>query len=153
MMKNLKKIVVLVTVLGVTGAATAAFAMDEKSPGEILAALTGKSVADVYKEKSQGKTFGSMAKEAGKLDAFHAQMLEQKKAVLDERVRTGALTQAKADEIFNAIKSNQTSCDGTGNAQIGKKYGLGFGQGKNQGMGMGAGQGKGKGQGMGAGMH
>jgi hypothetical protein len=70
------------------------------------------------------------------------QMLEQKKAVLDQRVKDGKLTQEKADEIYNAIKSNQATCDGTGSAQIGKKYGVGFGMGQGAGKGMGKCQGQ-----------
>lgn len=148
-MKNIKKLVAVVTVVGMLGASGAVYAASAKTPAEITAALTGKTVEDVYKEKTAGKTFGTVAKEAGKLDEFKTQMIEQKKAVLDQRVKDGSLTQAKADEIYNAIKANQATCDGTGSSQIGKKYGAGFGQGQGTGMGKGQGQGRGKGMGTG----
>jgi hypothetical protein len=143
-MKNMKRLIVSVVVaIGVLGLGGVAYAADIKTPADIAAALTGKSVEDVTKERSEGKTYGTIAKEAGKLDEFKAQMLEQKKAVLDQRVKDGILTQQQADEIYNQIKTNQAACDGTGNAGIGKKYGAGFGQGKGMGRGMGRGAGMG----------
>ncbi len=137
----MKKLIVLVVAIGAIGVAGVAYAADIKTPADITAALTGKSVADVANERAEGKTYGTIAKEAGKLDEFKAQILEQKKAVLDQRVKDGTLTQQQADEIYNQIKTNQATCDGTGNAGIGKKYGAGFGQGKGMGRGMGCGAG------------
>jgi len=145
-MKNIKKFATVITLVGLMGATSAVYAATSKTPAEITSGLTGKTVEEVYKEKTAGKTFGTIAKDAGKLDEFKTQMLEQKKAILDQRVKDGKLTQAQADEIYNAIKANQATCDGTGSAQIGKKYGAGFGQG--QGIGMGKGQGNGRGQGL-----
>ena len=64
-------------------------------------------------------------------------MLEQKKIILDEKVKNGTLTQEKADEIINDIKNNQETCDGTGNG----KFGSSFKQGQNgRGGQMGRGQ-------------
>ena len=144
-MKNLKKVVTVVTVVGMLGVAGVAYAATAQTPAEIAAGLTGKTVENVYKERAAGKTFGAVANEAGKLEQFKTQMLEHKKAVLDQRVKDGKLTQTQADETYNAIKNNQTNCDGTGSSSaIGKKYGAGFGQGS----GMGNGQGNGKGAGM-----
>jgi len=150
-MKNVKRLIVLVVAMCVLGLAGVAYAADIKAPADIAALLSGKSVADVTKERSEGKTYGAIAKEAGKLDEFKTQMLEQKKAVLDQRVKDGSLTQQQADEIYNQIKSNQAACDGTGTAGIGKKYGAGFGQGKGMGKGMGRGSGMGNGSCGGAG--
>jgi len=152
-MKNLKKIIAAVTVVGILGATGAAYAATVKTPAEIASELTGKTVEDLYKERASGKTYGTIAKDAGKLEEFKAQMLEQKKAILDQRVKDGKLTQEQADEIYNAIKNNQTNCDGTGSAAIGRKYGAGFGQGSGMGNGLGAGRGAGmrNGGGMGAG--
>ena len=143
-MKSLKKVFATITVISILGAASAAYAATSKTPAEIVSGLTGKSVEDLYKERTAGKTYGTIAKDAGKLEEFKAQILEQKKAVLDQRVKDGTLTQVQADEIYNAIKDNQAVCDGTGSAGIGKKYGAGFGQGSC----MGNGQGTGKGAGM-----
>lgn len=149
-MKKIKTLIVSVVAVSILGLTGAAYAAGIKTPADIAAALTGKSIADVTNERAEGKTYGTIAKEAGKLDEFKAQMLEQKKAILDQRVKDGTLTQQQADEIYNSIKTNQATCDGTGNAGIGKKYGVGFGQGK--GMGGGSGRGSGRGMGRGAGM-
>lgn len=148
-MKNIRKLVVVVTVVGLLGAAGAAYAAAAKTPAEIAAGLTGKTVEDLYKERAQGKTFGTIAKDAGKLEEFKVQMLEQKKAILDQRVKDGRLTQQQADEIYNSIKSSQAACDGTGSARVGKKFGAGFGQGKGMGKGQGACNGGGMGFGRG----
>jgi len=152
-MKNLKKIIAAVTVVGMLGASGAAYAATVKTPAEIASELTGKTVEDLYKERASGKTYGTIAKDAGKLEEFKAQMLEQKKAILDQRVKDGKLTQEQADEIYNAITHNQANCDGPGSAAIGRKYGAGFGLGSGMGNGQGAGRGAGmrNGYGMGAG--
>lgn len=128
-MKNFKKMFALITVVGILGAASASYAAVTKTPAEIA-----------------GETYGTVAKEAWDPDEFKAQMLERKKAILDQRVKDGTLSQAQADEIYNAIKNNQAACDGTGNAGIGRKYGAGFGPG----CGMSNGQGMGRGAGIGA---
>lgn len=143
-MKNLKKIIAAVTVAGMLGAAVTAYAATVKTPAEIASELTGKNVEDLYKERVSGKTYGTIAEDAGMLEEFKAQMLEQKKAILDQRVKDGKLTQEQADEIYNAIKNNQANCDGTGSAAIGRKYGAGFGMAS----GIGNGQGIGRGTGM-----
>lgn len=146
-MRNVKKLVAVIAVVGVLGAAGAVYAADLKAPADIAASLSGKSVEDVNKEKAAGKTFGTIAKEAGKLDEFKTQMLNQRKAVLDQRIKDGKLTQQRADEIYNAIKNNQASCDGSGSAKIGKQFGAGFGNAQGQGIGNGKGMGRGAGMG------
>lgn len=150
-MKNLKKFIAVIAAVGVMGVAGAAFAATIKTPAEIVSDLTGKTVEDLYAERSDGKTFGAIAAEAGKLDEFKTQMLEQKKAVLDQRVAEGSLTQEQADQIYNNIKTNQAACAGTGTAGIGQKYGAGFGQGCGLGRGINRGQGAGIGAGGGLG--
>ncbi|HEY5587188.1 MAG TPA: DUF2680 domain-containing protein [Ruminiclostridium sp.] len=144
-MKNIRTIVAVVAAVCVLGTAGIAYAADIKTPADIAAVLTGKSVTDVNEERAAGKTYGTIAKEADKLDEFQVQMLEQRKAVLDQRVKDGEITQQQADEIYNTIKNNQATCDGTGNAKLGKQFGMGFGNG--QGAGRGTGQGMGRGMG------
>lgn len=148
-MKNMKKLIAVIAAAGVLGTAGVAYAATVKTPAEIAAALTGKTVEDVNADRAAGETYGAIASEAGKLDEFKSQILEQKKAVLDQRVKDGTLTQQRADEIYTAIKDNQVTCDGTGNAQIGKKYGAGFGSGAGKGQGAGRGMGRGAGMGFG----
>lgn len=147
-MKDFRKLIAVIVAVGVLAAAGAAFAATVKTPAEIVSGLTGKTVEDLYADRSTGKTFGTIASEAGKLDEFKAQMLEQKKAFLDQRVADGSLTQEQADQIYTNIKNNQATCDGTGNAGIGQKNGVGFGQGSGLGRGMNRGQGAGRGAGM-----
>jgi hypothetical protein len=138
-MKNIKKTVAMLVSAFVISAAGMVYAADIKTPADIAAALTGKSVSDVNKERETGKTYGTIAKDAGKLEEFQVQMLEQRKAVLDQRVKNGEITQQQADDIYNAIKNNQATCDGTGDAKLGKQYGMWRGNG--QGTGRGRGQG------------
>lgn len=83
-----------------------------------------------------------------------AERLQDKKDFLAEKVKTGAITQEKADEIIAALDAGGADCDGTGSARIGQKLGAGFGgmNGKGQGnkgehRGQGQGQGFGRGQG------
>lgn len=150
-MKSLKRLAVVVAVVGILGAAGAVYAAAAQTPAEIAAGLTGKTVEDVGKERAAGKTYGAIAKEAGKFEEFKAQMLESKKAILDQRVSDGRLTQEQADKIYDSIKNNQAACDGTGNAGVGKKLGAGFGKGFGMGKGQGACSGMYNGGGMGAG--
>lgn len=152
---KIKKTIAITLAVGVIGAMGVAYAATAKTPAEIAASVTGKTVTEVTAERSQGKTYGTIAKDAGKLTEFQVQMLEQRKADLDQRVKDGRLTQAQADTIYNNIKNNQLTCDGTGSARIGRQSGAGFGQGTGgcggQGCGIGGGQGMGRGNGQGFG--
>lgn len=158
-MKKVKRIVALATVISLLGVSGVVYAAEIKTPAEITAALTGKSISEVYAQRSDGKTYGTIASEAGKLEEFQAQILEQKKALLAQRVKDGTLTQAQADQMLTRIQDNQAICDGTGNAGIGRGAGAGLGRGSGRGMGQGAGLGNGAGTcgglgtGMGAGLN
>ncbi|MDO6355005.1 DUF2680 domain-containing protein [Caloramator sp. CAR-1] len=144
---KMKKFLVALAATTLIGSTALAFAASR--PVDIVSKLTGKSTDALYQERLSGKTYGTIAKEAGKLDEFKSEMLKVKKEILDAKVKSGVLTQAQADEIYNAIKNNQATCDGSGNAKIGQKYGVGFGQG--MGIGQGRGQGKGLRNGLGKG--
>ncbi|MCR6545105.1 DUF2680 domain-containing protein [Dehalobacterium formicoaceticum] len=155
-MKNLKKLVATVAIVGVLATAGVALAAELRSPAEIASDVTGMTLAQVNEERAAGKTYGQIAQDAGQLDQFKADMLEQKKALLDQRVAEGRLTQEQADEIYQNMEERQALCDGTG---IGRKdgacgAGIGNCNGKGNGMGQGMmrqGMGRGMGQGMGAG--
>lgn len=71
-----------------------------------------------------------------------AERLQDKKDFLAEKVKAGTMTQARADEILAAIEANQATCDGTGSAKIGQKYGAGFGGMRGEGKGSGEGRGE-----------
>ncbi|MEI6602905.1 MAG: DUF2680 domain-containing protein, partial [Clostridia bacterium] len=147
-MTSMKKILFTGAVLVAIGATsiTAFAASVYNTPAEAVAGLTGKTVAQVTEERqTTGKTYGTIAKDAGKLDAFKKANLQTKKDILAARVAAGTLTQAKADEIIKALEANQATCDGTGSAKIGQSMGAGFGRG--QGRGQGGGQGGGCGLG------
>jgi len=151
-MKNIKKIVLSLAVVSVLSTGVVFGAVAIKTPEVITSGLTGKTVEAVAAERASGKTYGTIASEAGKLDEFKTETLVQKKAVLDQRVKDGNLTKDAADEIYNSIVTSQETCDGTGSAGIGKMNGGGLGQGRGQGIGKGTGRGQGNGAGYGAGV-
>jgi hypothetical protein len=145
-------VVIAVSVISITAFAASAY----KTPAQAVAGLTGKTEASVIAEKIEsGKTYGTLANEAGKLEEFKDEMVAIKKDVLDARVAAGTMTQAQADEILADLEANQATCDGTGTgtARIGQKAGAGFGSmnGQGQGKGQGSGMGQGRGQGMNSG--
>ena len=150
-MKKIRILVIALAITAILGTAGIAFAAASgKTPAEILSSLTGKTVEQLFTERGQGKTFGALAQQYGKLDQFKAQVLGEKKAILDTRVKDGKLTQQQADDAYKAMKDNQADCDGTGSARIGQKNGAGFGMGQGKG-GSGHGTGNGRGQGNGCG--
>ena len=142
-MKNFKKLIAsatIVGILGVVGVAGASYTTGTTSPASIVAGLTGQSLEQVIAERASGKTFGTIANEAGKLVEFQAENLEQRKAVLDQRVKDGYLTQAQADANYTFMKANQANCNGTGSIRMGQRSSGGFGLGTGMGVGMGMGQ-------------
>jgi hypothetical protein len=147
----------IVLAVGATSITTFAASI-YKTPAEAAAGLSGKTVEQVVQEKTEtGKTYGTIAKDAGKLDEFKAEAIQIKKDVLEKKVADGTLTREKADEIIKAVEENSANCDGTGSAKIGQEYGAGFGSATGGGMKNGGGQGQGGGmkngggQGMGRG--
>lgn len=145
-MTKFKKLAVIGTmVLALAATSITAFAAAYDSPANVVSNLTGKTVESVIAEKRDtGKTYGAIAKEAGKLEEFKDEILEAKKAFLAEKVAAGTMTQEEADKIIAALEQNQATCDGTGSARIGQKMGAGFGRmnGSRQGLGQGAGFGR-----------
>ncbi len=140
-MKRVKRFMMLgaiVTVLGavsVTAYATSSYS----TPAEVTAGVTGRTVEEVTAEKYEtGKTYGTIANEAGKLQEFQTEMIQNKKNILEDRVEAGLMTQENAEDIITAMEENQSTCDGTGD-MIGKRMGAGFGgmNGKGQGNGQG----------------
>ncbi|ODA42862.1 hypothetical protein DSBG_0212 [Desulfosporosinus sp. BG] len=132
--KNFKKLIAVGTIIGVlglAGVAAASYATGATTPAGIVSALTGKSVEQVTAERAAGKSYGTIANEAGKLEDFKTQTLERKKVLLDQSVAAGNLTQDQANAAYESIKANQATCDGTGR--------VGMGQGANRGSGLGMG--------------
>ena len=112
--KNVAIVMAVILVIGVTSV-TAFAASGYTSPAQIITSLTGKPTESIIADKAEsGSTYGTIANEAGVLDEFKAQMLEQRKANLSERVTAGTMTQERADEIIAAMEENQANCDGSG---------------------------------------
>ncbi len=148
-MKRLVKMTVFITALFVLGSVGTAFAASFKTPAEIVSELTGKTTDQITSERAEGKTYGTIAKDAGKLEEFQAQVLEQKKVYLDQRVKDGTLSQERADAIYNSIKEAQATCDGTGIGRGSRGQGCGTGSGACAGTSRGRGAGCGMGNGFG----
>lgn len=146
-MKNIRNIIAagaLTLAMGVTSLTVFAAAKYD-NPQDALAGLTGKTIEEITDERyEEGKTYGEIAAEAGKLDEFKAELFEQKKEIIQERVTDGTLTQERADEILENIENNQATCDGTGSGRgfggMMNGSGFGFGHGMMNGRGNGFGR-------------
>ena len=129
-MKNFGKIAAVGAIVLVIGATsvTALAASGYSTPADIVAGLTGQTAEDVITEKTDtGETYGAIAEDNGVLEAFKDQMMENKEALLNERVAAGTMTQERADAIIAAMEENQVDCDGTGTGGLGSGMGAGFG--------------------------
>lgn len=142
-----KTIVLLILITVSLLLTTVAFAATYANPGELVSGLTGKTQAEVYAERSEGKTFGKIAEENGKLDEFRNEMLEYKKSIIDERIEAGAISEEDGEALKKAMEERTALCSGTpGNNQgcLGQQFGGGMGFGKGQGRGQGRGMGQGQ---------
>jgi hypothetical protein len=132
-MKKLNKILIVSLVLLIVLAASiTAYAFTVKTPAEIVAGLTGKGAEEVAEIRYEsGKTYGQIAYEDGEetWEQFREEMLESRKAFIEERVKDGTLTQGEADEILENIEVMQENCLGAGG---GYGMGRGFGMMRNQ---------------------
>ncbi len=143
-MKTIKRLAIVgIAVLTLAAGAVTAFAASQyATPAEAVAGLTGREVQSVIDERTEtGKSYGTIANEAGVLDKFKSEVLEMKKDALAARVAAGTMTQERADAILARIEMNQANCDGTGTGcGMGAKFGQGGDQGRGQGgRGMGNG--------------
>lgn len=76
---------------------------------DVVASLTGKSVTDVQAERASGKSFSQIAEESDvSEDDVVARTLAVRKAVLDESVKSGNVTQDQADQALETMKSRLT---------------------------------------------
>ncbi len=149
-MRNLKRWVITITAMSILGSVGIVYAATAQTPVEIISGLTGQTVEDLIEIRAEGKTYGTIADEAGRLEEFQGQILEQKKLILDQRVKEGRLSQEQADEIYESIQDRQAFCNGSGEG-IGRQAGAGFGNGNGLGLGQGFGMRNGGGQGFGCG--
>lgn len=138
-MKNIKKVLLIVTLLLVITTVTAFAASNYNTPAEAAAGVTERSVEDVITERSEtDKTYGAIANDAGKLDEFKSEMLEIKRNTLNERVSEGTITQEEADKFIATMEERQEYCNGT-QERMGKNIGAGFGNMMGNGQGNGNG--------------
>ncbi|WP_124065496.1 hypothetical protein [Clostridium sp. E02] len=133
-MKNNKKMITGCAItLALTAATMTSFAAAAyKTPAEAVSGITGKTLDEIITERRSGKTYGSMADEAGKLDEFQQALADIHEDRLNEKVADGTLTQEQADTQLTAIRERQAVCDGNGNGA-----GNGYGTGGCNGNGMG----------------
>lgn len=108
--------------LTTVAASTAFAATSQTTPAEILAGLTGKTTQNVWQERREsGKSFGTMANEAGVLSKFQTENREAKQARLNERVAEGRFTKDEAARIMADFDKRQADCtNGDGGMQGGK---------------------------------
>lgn len=135
-MKKLNKILIIgLVLLIVLATSITAFAFTGRTPAEIVAGLTGKTTDETYKIRYEsGKTYGQIAYDEGEdvWEEFRNEMLQNKKAIIEERVKEGVLSQEEADEIISNIEEMQDYCLENGGGfgmmrNIGKGNGFGMG--------------------------
>ncbi|WP_342455543.1 hypothetical protein [Caloramator sp. Dgby_cultured_2] len=80
---KMKKFLVALAATTLIGSTALAFAASR--PVDIVSKLTGKSTDALYQERLSGKTYGTIAKEAGKLDEFKSEMLKVKRKFLMQK--------------------------------------------------------------------
>ena len=153
MKKNKLFIVLSVVTILVIGLSTAAFAAtDYKTPAEIVAGLTGKTVDEVAADRQDGTSYGAQAQAADKLDEFQTERLALCEQNLEQLVLDEKLTQAEADKLLENMELCMESCDGTGTGVgQGERNGTGTGLCDGTGVGQNSESGTGRGMGMGRG--
>ncbi len=151
-MKTNKILIIALVLIMILAATVTAFAFTGRRPTEILAGLTGKTNEELAQMRYEsGRTYGQIAYEEGEevWEEFRDEMLENKKAILEERVTNGYLTQEEADEILNNIEEMQEyhleNGGGFGMMRNRSSNGNGFGMGNGFGNGNGFGYGNGMG--------
>lgn len=138
---------IFITIAVTVSISTSALAAEFRSPLQITADLTGKTVEEVINEQmTTGKSFITIINDAGKLEEFKSEILQEQKTILDNRVDSGILTRSQADQILSEIEASQNLYNPDENYNYG--YGMGHGYG---GMGYGHGMGHGYGYGYGHG--
>ncbi|HQB64191.1 MAG TPA: DUF2680 domain-containing protein [Sedimentibacter sp.] len=156
MKKFNKTLIVSLVLLIVLAASITVYAFTFKTPAEIVGGLTGKSTEEVAELRSAGKTYGQIAYDDSEetWKQFRDEMLENKKAILKERVEEGILTQEEADKILENIEARQEAClEAGGGYGMGNGFGMRNKLGKGDGFGMGNGFGNGnRGMGFGCGV-
>ncbi|MCT4688166.1 hypothetical protein [Vallitalea sp.] len=127
---------------GLLGSLLVGMAAFAATPAQIYSDLTGITEEEAYELRQEGKTFGELAKENEVYDEFVDKMVEQKIALIEEKVEQGHLTREKADEFIANIKENASNCDPSNPQKLGRKIGLGRRKGNGRGACNGNGYGR-----------
>ena len=118
-----RKMIAIVAAVALLLVATVALAeVNWKTPAQIVSGLTGKTVDQVQADRQAGQSYGAQAAAAGELSQFQQECLAQYKQWLDEAVKSGQMTQAEADILYETMNSRMAACVGADNAN-----GLGYG--------------------------
>jgi hypothetical protein len=117
---------------------------------DVVAKLTGLDVDQVEDQHHAGTSFAAIAKTKGVTsDELVAEALKVREQLLDEKVKSGEITQAQADDALARMKDRLT--DRVDSTDVGRGMGGrgmgGRGQGGCGGGGMGGGAGRGAGAG------
>jgi hypothetical protein len=106
---------------------------------DIVAELTGKTTAEVYAQRKDGKSFEAIAAEKSiSADKVAAEVLAARKTAADAAVKSGTITQAQADAALARMKTRVATkitsaapagCDGTGSGAGRGMMGAGRGAG------------------------
>lgn len=137
-MKHLKQILAGgIAVLSLTTSALAAPLY--ATPAEAAAGVTGKTLEEVQAERWSGKSYGTIAAEAGALEEFQAAVWEMQAQTLAAWAAEGLPTQAQADARLEALQQRQAACGGLGSGFCSPGSGMGGGFGGGMGPGCGRG--------------
>ena len=111
---------------------------------DVVAKVTGQPVADVRAARTAGASFAAIAAKKGvSADTVVGDTLTARKAILDQSVKSGRVTQAQADTALTRMKTRltdrvnatgATTCDGNGGG-CGAGGGCGMGGGRGAGGG------------------
>lgn len=116
---NNKKTITILMITTLVGIAGSTFAKTtHTNTAEMTAEITNQSVESVLEQKkNENKTFGQIAKEAGKLEEFKQKKMEMKKAKLDKLVEEGKITLEEAEEKLEKSKIKMDRCESKGNVK------------------------------------
>jgi hypothetical protein len=128
-MKRIKTITISIAVLLMVSliSFTTLAAPTYNSPAEAVAGLSGKSLDEVLNERKEGKTYGSIANDAGKLEEFKKEMMETKRVRIEADVASGKMTREQAVAMLERLRIRLENCDGTGTGNKAQGTG-GFGK-------------------------
>lgn len=133
-MKIMKKITI--GLLGILLIGTAAFAA---TPAEIYSEVAGVTEEEAYDLRQEGQTFGEIAQENGVYEEFTDKMLEEKIAIIEDKVEQGSLTREEADNLIAKFQENIGNCDPSDPPRLGQEVGLNCSNGNRRGRGNGYG--------------